>query len=67
MAARTHHGVTLIGPLLADTSAQARASNGYARADFTIDYDTETALLRCGVCGHVEFQCGVGRSLGRAR
>ncbi|MGH3125581.1 MAG: transposase, partial [Streptosporangiaceae bacterium] len=33
------HGIALIGPLLADTSAQARAGNGYARADFTVDYD----------------------------
>jgi len=33
------HGIALIGPLLADTSAQARAGNGYARADFGIDYD----------------------------
>ena len=31
------HGIALIGPLLADTSAQARAAKGYARADFTID------------------------------
>ncbi len=33
------HGIALIGPLLADNSAQARAGNGYARADFTVDYD----------------------------
>jgi transposase len=33
------HGIALAGPLLAGTSAQARAGNGYARADFTIDYD----------------------------
>ena len=32
------HGVALVGPLLADTSAQARAGKGYARADFAIDY-----------------------------
>jgi transposase len=36
------HSIALIGPLLADTSAQARAGNGYARADFTVDYDTRT-------------------------
>jgi transposase len=35
------HGIALIGPLLADTSAQARAAKGYARADFTIDYDAQ--------------------------
>src|SRR4029077_17651134 len=37
------YGIALIGPLLADTSAQARAGNGYARAAFTIDYGTRTA------------------------
>jgi len=42
------HGIALIGPLLADTSAQARAGNGYARADFTIDYDTQTVTCPQG-------------------
>ncbi len=42
------HGIALIGPLLADTSAQARAGNGYARADFTIDYDTKTVTCPRG-------------------
>ncbi len=32
------HGAALAGPLLADTSAQARAGKGYARADFAIDH-----------------------------
>jgi len=41
-------GIALIGPLLADTSAQARAGNGYARADFAIDYDTETGTCPQG-------------------
>ena len=36
------HGIALIGPLLADTSAQARAGAGYARAGFTVDYDSKT-------------------------
>jgi len=35
-------GIALTGPLLADTSAQARAGTGYARADFAIDYDGKT-------------------------
>ena len=34
VSALTTWGIALIGPLLADTSAQARAGNGYARADF---------------------------------
>ena len=42
------HGIALIGPLLADTSAQARPANGYARADFAVDYDTKTATCPQG-------------------
>ena len=42
------HGIALIGPLLADTSAQARAGHGYARADFTVDYDTRTVTCPQG-------------------
>jgi transposase len=41
-------GIALIGPLLADTSAQARAGKGYARADFAIDYDTEAVTCPQG-------------------
>jgi transposase len=37
----SRHGIALIGPLQADTSAQARAGQGYARADFTADYDAQ--------------------------
>jgi transposase len=42
------HGTALTGPLLADTSAQARAGNGYARADFTIDYDAQAVTCPQG-------------------
>jgi Transposase DDE domain len=42
------HGIALIGPLLADTSAQARAGNGYARADFAADYDSKTVTCPQG-------------------
>ena len=41
-------GITLIGPLLADTSAQARAGAGYARSNFIIDYDTRTVTCPQG-------------------
>jgi transposase len=41
-------GIALIGPLLADTSAQARAGKGYARTDFTTDYDTQTVTCPQG-------------------
>jgi hypothetical protein len=42
VSALTTWGIELIRPLLADTSAQARAGTGYARAEFTIGYDTKT-------------------------
>jgi transposase len=42
------HGIALIGPLLADTSAQARAGHGYARADFAVDYDARTVTCPQG-------------------
>jgi Transposase DDE domain len=42
------HGIALIGPLLADTSAQARARAGYARSGFTIDYDSKTVTCPQG-------------------
>ncbi len=48
VAAARDHGIALIGPLLAGTSAQARAGNGYARADFTVNYDTSTVTCPQG-------------------
>jgi len=48
VSALTTWGIALIGPLLADTSAQARAGNGYARADFAVDYDTRTVTCPQG-------------------
>jgi transposase len=48
VAALTTRGIALIGPLLADTSAQARAGHGYARADFTVDYDSQTVTCPQG-------------------
>jgi hypothetical protein len=42
VSALTTWGIALIGPLLAGTSAQARAGAGYARAGFTVDYDAQT-------------------------
>jgi transposase len=41
-------GVTLVTPLLADTSHQARAGAGYDRAGFTIDFDTQQATCPQG-------------------
>src|SRR5512142_3075606 len=48
VSALTTWGIALIGPLLADTSAQARDGAGYARADFTVDYDAETVTCPPG-------------------
>jgi transposase len=38
----TNFGVRLITPMLADTSPQARAGEGFDRSGFTIDWDTQT-------------------------
>ena len=48
VAEAARHGIALIGPLLADTSAQARAGRGYARADFAIDYDAQAVTCPQG-------------------
>jgi transposase len=48
VSALTTWGIALIGPLLADTSAQARAGHGYARADFAADYDAKTVTCPQG-------------------
>jgi len=48
VSALTTWGIALIGPLLADTSAQARAGHGYARADFAVDYDSKTVTCPQG-------------------
>jgi transposase len=42
------HGIALIGPLLSDTSAQARAGNGYARSDFAVDYHAQAVTCPQG-------------------
>jgi transposase len=41
-------GVTLVTPLLADTSRQAKQAAGYDRAAFTIDFDTQQATCPQG-------------------
>lgn len=41
-------GIDLVTPLLADTSAQAKAAAGYDRASFTFDFDTATATCPAG-------------------
>jgi transposase len=46
-AARTF-GITLVSPLLLDTSAQARAGAGYDKAAFAIDFDARQATCPQG-------------------
>jgi transposase len=46
--AKAEHGITMITPLLADTSPQARAGQGYARDDFAFDYETRTTTCPQG-------------------
>jgi hypothetical protein len=41
-------GVTLLTPLLADQSRQAKAGAGYDRAGFTIDFDAQQAICPQG-------------------
>lgn len=41
-------GIDMVTPLLADTSAQARAGAGYDRAAFAFDFDTRTATCPQG-------------------
>ena len=42
-------GITLVSPMLLDTSAQARASAGYDKAAFAIDFDARQATCPQGV------------------
>ena len=51
------HGIALIGPLLADTSAQARAGNGYARTDFGTDYDNQSVTCPQGKTSVSWYPC----------
>ena len=47
LAAAQHRGITLLGPLRADSSPQARAG-GYTAEDFTIDWDHQHATCPQG-------------------
>lgn len=48
VSSRTDHQITLVTPLLADTSRQARAADGYDRTAFTIDHDQRQATCPQG-------------------
>jgi hypothetical protein len=42
------HGITLLGPVAADHSAQAKAGSGFDKAAFTIDWDHQQAICPRG-------------------
>ncbi|MBM0239387.1 IS1182 family transposase [Micromonospora sp. ATA32] len=42
VSSRADYGIALVTPMLADTSPQARAGNGYDRSAFTVDRDART-------------------------
>jgi hypothetical protein len=48
LAARREHGITMINPLLGDSSHQTKTGNGYGREKFAIDYNTRTATCPQG-------------------
>jgi hypothetical protein len=48
LAARRNHGITMITPLLGDSSRQTKTGNGYSRDNFVIDYDTRSATCPQG-------------------
>ncbi|MFI0242083.1 IS1182 family transposase [Streptomyces sp. NPDC016845] len=42
------HGITLLGPVVADHSSQAKAGAGFGKAAFAIDWDNERAVCPRG-------------------
>ena len=50
-------GITLVSPMLLDTSAQARAGAGYDKATFAIDFDRRRATCPQGVTSNSWNPC----------
>ncbi len=48
VSSQAGYGITLVTPMLADTSPQARAGAGFDRAAFTIDFDARQATCPQG-------------------
>ena len=48
VSSQAGYGITLVTPMLADTSAQARAGAGFDRTAFTIDFDAGHAICPQG-------------------
>ena len=50
-------GITLVSPLLLDTSAQARAGTGYDKAAFSVDFDARRATCPQGTASSSWSPC----------
>jgi IS5 family transposase len=48
LSSHTDYGIELVSPLLADTSPQARAGQGFDRANFDIDFTTRQVICPQG-------------------
>jgi len=48
LTSQTEHGVRIIGPVADDPSWQARANQGFAKANFTLDWDRQIAICPMG-------------------
>lgn len=48
VSSKADYGITLVTPMLADTSPQARAGAGFDRTAFTIDFDAQQATCPQG-------------------
>ncbi|WP_157436768.1 IS1182 family transposase [Actinospica robiniae] len=48
LSSKAEHGIDLVTPLLADTSAQAKAGAGYDRSAFTFDFGARSATCPQG-------------------
>lgn len=54
---KRNFGITLLGPLRIDHSAQARAANGFDRTAFTIDWDNERVTCPQGMRNTIWSTC----------
>ena len=48
LTSQTEHGVRIIGPVADDPSWQARAGEGFAKANFTLDWERQIAICPMG-------------------
>jgi transposase len=59
MAEAARLGITLVTPLLADNSRQARDKTGYDRSAFTADYDARTVTCPQGQASHSWYESAI--------